>query len=182
MLQMHRRRYRERRAERQRERERERNGEWGRQSHRRGSCSISYNLWATLQIKREHKQSAFLGSARDECECEREGGRESHIYRFICHSPLALRPRHSCCVCWHFMWFAQQLQRDKTKQLPCSVLFARLLLRLLISVNREGSFVCPSSLGPSLPIHVKLVCGFVRSIDTACQMHLRVARTQKKRC
>lgn len=108
--------------------------------------------------------------------------RESHIYRFICHSPLALRPRHSCCVCWHFMWFAQQLQRDKTKQLPRSVLFARLLLRLLISVNRERSFVCPSSLGASLPIHVKLVCGFVRSIDTACQMHLCVARTQKKRC
>lgn len=76
-------------------------------------------------------------------------GRESHIYRFICHSPLALRPRHSCCVCWHFMWFAQQLQRDKTKQLPCSVLFARLLLRLLISVNRERSFVRPSSLGAS---------------------------------
>lgn len=61
---------------------------------------------------------------------------------------------------------------------PARVVFARLLLRLLISVNREGSFVCCMgrlrvlSLGSlcACQIHVKLVCGFVRSIDTACQM------------
>lgn len=98
----------------------------------------------------------------------RGGGRELYIGSSV--TPL-LQCVPSCCVCWHFMWFGQQLQRDKTKQLPCSVLFARLLLRLLISVNREGSFVCPVGPVPLLlPIHVKLVCGFVRSIDTACQM------------
>lgn len=143
--------------------------------HRRGSCSISYNLWATLQIKREHKQSAFLGSVRDDCEREGENCISVHLSLPSCSAP-------SCCVCWHFMWFGQQLQRDKTKQLPCSVLFARLLLRLLISVNREGSFVCPVVLS-------LCSCQFTGNLFAALCVLLTqlakcvsVARTQKKRC